>query len=163
VQRTENGVPSEGAGTLALSGDMKEMNPEYVKGLSLKGYGASLALGVGIPIPILDVEMLRHTLVRDEEIFGEVIDYSEDYPQKTGRVIAKVNYGELRTGEVEIEGKKVAVSSMSSYSKAQSIAEILKEEIRAGDFLISSPSRSLPLNKTMGSLTIHDEEGRDKR
>ncbi len=163
VQRSENGVPSEGAGTLALSGDMKEMNPDYVKGLSLKGYGASLALGVGIPIPILDAEMLRHTLVRDEEIFAEVIDYSEDYPQKTGRVIAKVNYGELRTGKVEIDGKEVSVSSMSSYSKAQSIAEILKEEIRSGDFQISKPSRSLPQNKTMGSLTIHEDEGREKR
>ncbi len=163
VQRGENGVPSEGAGTLALSGDMKAMRPEYVKGLSLKGYGASLALGVGIPIPILDLEMLRYTTVRDEEIFAEVIDYSEDYPQKTGRVLAKVSYGELRSGSVEIDGKKVEVSSMSSYSKAQAIAETLKEEIRGGDFLLSRPMARLPLNKSAGSLTIHEEEGRERR
>lgn len=163
VQRSENGVPSEGAGTLALSGDMKDMKPDYVKGISLKGYGASLALGVGIPIPILDVEMLRHTRVRDEEIYAEVIDYSEDYPQKTGRVLAKVNYGQLRSGSVEIQGKQVEVSSMSSYSKAQSIAEELKEEIRSGYFLIGRPVKPLPANQTSGSLTIREDEGRERR
>ncbi|MFP4266573.1 MAG: homocysteine biosynthesis protein [Spirochaetaceae bacterium] len=163
VQRTENGVPSEGAGTLALSADMKEMDPEFVKGISLKGYGASLSLGVGIPIPILDVEMLRHTMVRDAEIFAEVIDYSEDYPQKTGRVIAKIDYGSLRSGSVEIDGKKVEVSSMSSYSKALTIAKKLKEEIRSGTFLLSEPSRQLPPHKSMGSLTIHEDERREGR
>ena len=83
-ERTDNGVPTEGAGTLALTADMKQMRPEFVRGVSLRGYGVSLALGVGIPIPILNEEVLKRTCVRDRDILAPVIDYSNDYPAKDG-------------------------------------------------------------------------------
>ena len=90
VERGDNDVPVEGAGTLALSGDMKEMQAEFVRGVSFKGYGVSLALGVGIPIPILNPEILKRTTVRDRDIQACVTDYSSDYPQKTGKVLGLV-------------------------------------------------------------------------
>ena len=40
-----------------LKGDFKQMNAKYVRGQSLVGYGISLAVGVGIPIPMLNEEM----------------------------------------------------------------------------------------------------------
>lgn len=95
-ERTPEGVPMEGAGTLALTGDMKRMNPKFVRGVSLRGYGISLAVGVGIPIPILNEQVLTRTCVRDRDIFASVIDYSHEYPQKTGKVVAKVSYEQLR-------------------------------------------------------------------
>jgi len=152
--RGANGVPREGAGTLALTGDMKKMKPGFVRGVSFKGYGVSLAVGVGIPIPILNPEILRRTTVRDEEIFAQVIDYSHDYPQKTGEVITSVSYAQLRSGTVELEGKQVEVGSLSSYAKALEIAELLAGEIRAGDFLVSEPIAPLPREQAMTSLEI---------
>jgi len=152
VERGKNGVPVEGAGTLALSGNMKDMDPEFVRGVSFKGYGASLALGVGIPIPILNAEILKRTTVRDSELFGCVTDYSVDYPQKTGKILARYSYEELRSGQVELGGKKVKVSSISSYNKARKIADILKAEIEDGNFLLAEPSQRLPLNQGMQGL-----------
>ncbi|MBN2674124.1 MAG: homocysteine biosynthesis protein [Deltaproteobacteria bacterium] len=154
VERGANDVPVEGAGTLALTGNMKEMIPEFVRGVSLPGYGVSLALGVGIPIPVLNEEILRYTTVRDRDIIGCAIDYSHDYPEKTCKVLARYSYEELRSGQVELHGKKVAVSAMSSYHKALKIAELLKSEIQRGDFMLSEPSRLLPLNQSMTGLTI---------
>ena len=151
-ERGENGVPSEGAGTLALTGDMKQMKAGYIRGVSLKGYGVSLAVGVGIPIPILNKEILRHTTVRDRDIFAPVIDYSKDYPEKTGKVIGKLNYEQLKKGEVTIQGKTVETGSLSSYKKALEIAELLKDEIRSGAFLVSEPIRRLPVEQGMKSL-----------
>jgi uncharacterized protein (DUF39 family) len=113
--RTPGGVPTGGAGTLALTGDMKQMRPEFVRGVSFRGYGISLGLGVGIPIPILNPDVLKRTCVRDRDILAPVVDYSTDYPQNTGKVICHVNYEQLRSGEIEVEGKKVAVGSLSSY------------------------------------------------
>ncbi len=153
-ERGGNDVPKEGAGTLALTGDMKKMDPEFVRGASFKGYGVSLSLGIGIPIPILNKEVLRHTTVKDSEIFGKVIDYSSDYPQRNSNVIAEFDYESLKTGSVEINGKKVEVSSLSSYGKARKIAGILKDEISNGDFLLSRPSARLPVEQSMNSLTI---------
>ncbi len=154
VERGDNDVPVEGAGTLALSGDMKKMQAEFVRGVSLKGYGVSLALGVGIPIPVLNEEILLRTTVRDRDISACVIDYSHDYPQKTGKVLQQCTYEQLRSGRVEIQGKEVKVSSMSSYNKALKICELLKSEIQAGTFLLSEPSRRLPLNQSMQALNI---------
>ncbi len=159
VERTDNGVPAEGAGTLALTADMKAMQSEFVRGVSLKGYGASLALGIGIPIPILNEQILRATTVTDDEIKAELIDYSYDYPMKSGKVISHVTYGQLKRGEVEIAGKRVEVSSMSSYSKALRIAEILKAEIGSGGFLLSEPLQKLPRNQKAKSMVVREGEG----
>lgn len=152
--RGQNDVPKEGAGTLALTGNMKEMDSEFVRGVSLKGYGVSLAMGVGIPIPILDKEVLRHCTVRDSDIFAEVIDYASAYPERRGDIIGRVSYADLRSGEVELDGKKVTTGSMSSYSKALKISERLKEEIEHGDFLLSKPLRQLPANQGMNPLEV---------
>ncbi len=152
--RTPGGVPKEGAGTLALTADMKQMRPEFVRGVSLRGYGVSLALGVGVPIPILNEKILQRTCVRDRDILAPVIDYGTDYPQKTGRVICHVNYEQLRTGEIEIDGRPIAVASLSSYHMALKIANLLADEIRRGEFLISRPIQPLPKDTTMKPLVI---------
>jgi uncharacterized protein (DUF39 family) len=152
--RTPGGVPTEGAGTLALTANMKEMQPEFVRGVSLRGYGVSLALGVGIPIPILNERVLQRTCVRDRDILAPVIDYGNDYPQKTGRTICHVNYEQLRSGEIEIDGKKIIVGSMSSYHKALEIANLLADEIRRGEFTLSTPIQPLPKDNSMKPLVI---------
>jgi uncharacterized protein (DUF39 family) len=158
--RSENGVPSEGAGTLGLTGDMKKMNKNYVRGVSLKGYGVSLALGVGIPIPILSPEILKATTVRDRDIFAQVIDYSKDYPEKTGRVLCSISYEELKSGEAQVLGRTVETGSMSSYAKAQEISHLLADEIRSGSFFLSRPMERLPLDKKMRGLEIRKKEGK---
>ncbi len=155
--RNELGIPAEGAGTLALTGDMKLMNKEYVRGVSFKGYGVSLSIGVGIPIPILNPDILKRTTVRDEDIQAPVIDYSTDYPQKTGKVITELNYRQLKEGSVKICGSEPEISSLSSYAKAVEIAEVLASEIRSGGFLLSPPSGYLPQKQAMKPLVIRGE------
>ncbi len=156
-ERTPDGVPMGGAGTLAITGDMKQMNPEFVRGVSLRGYGVSLALGIGVPIPILNETVLKRTCVRDRDIFAPVVDYGHDYPQNTGRIITRVSYAQLRTGEIEIEGKKIAVGSLSSYHKAVEIANLLADEIRRGDFLLAQPIAYLPRDIAMKRLVKREE------
>ncbi len=146
VDRTANDVPTGGAGTLALTGDMKRMIPKYVRGVSLIGYGVSLGVGVGVPIPILNPTVLKRTCVRDRDIHAPVIDYSHDYPNGTGRVLAKVNYEQLRSGEITVDGKAVPVGSLSSYSMAREIAELLRDEVARGDFPLSEPMARLPVD-----------------
>ncbi len=143
-ERTPGGVPIGGAGTLALTGDMKQMRPEFVRGVSFRGYGTSLGVGVGVPIPILNADVLKRTCVRDGDIMAPVVDYSEDYPQNTGKVITKVSYQELRSGEIKVEGNTIAVGSLSSYNKALEVANILADEIRRGDFLLSARMQCFP-------------------
>jgi len=151
-------VPIEGAGTLALTGNMKDMKPKFIRGVSLIGYGVSLALGVGIPIPILNQEILRRTTVRDRDILAPVVDYSSDYPNRTGKILCRLSYADLRRGEVTVLGRKVEVGSLSSYEMALEAASLLRDEIRRGEFLLSRPSSPLPRSQSLKPLEIRDRK-----
>jgi uncharacterized protein (DUF39 family) len=139
VPRTERGVPMEGAATLALVGDLKGMSAEFLRGAAIRGYGTSLTVGVGIPIPVLDEEMARATGVRDQDILAPVLDYASDYPANEGEPIAHVSYAELRSGTIELRGQKVRTGSLSSLAKAREVASQLKSWIEAGQFLLGRP------------------------
>ena len=144
VVRGANGVPKEGAGTLAVVGNLKEMNPEWLTGASILGYGTSLFVGVGIPVPVLDEEMARYTAVKDADIYTQVYDYSMDYPKGSPVSLAEVSYQDLRSGVIMIDNKKVITAPMSSYYKANQIANILKDWIEAGKFLLGESQQNLP-------------------
>ncbi|RKY52277.1 MAG: hypothetical protein DRP89_07945 [Candidatus Neomarinimicrobiota bacterium] len=144
VQRKENSVPSVPAGTLAVIGDLKQMKPEWLVGTSMLGYGATLTVGIGIPIPILNEEMAKFTSVRDSEIFAPIVDYSEAYPERKSETLGEVSYAELKSGKISIKGRDVPTGSLSSYSKALEIAETLKLWIGEGNFLLTEPVAPLP-------------------
>ncbi len=144
VKRQANGVPSGPGATLALIGDLKGMKPEFLRGASLVGYGVSLIVGVGIPIPVLNEEICRWAAIPDEEIWAPVVDYSQDYPRCTGRVLGQVNYAQLKSGRIEVSGKTVPTGSLSSYRVALQIAKILKSWILKGEFFLSQPVFSFP-------------------
>ncbi len=144
VLRTEAGVPKRSAGTLAVIGDLKQMSPKWLVGTSMYGYGVTLTVGLGVPIPILDEEVLRHAAVTDAEIYGGVIDYSDAYPNQKPDIVGEVSYAELKSGTVKLQGKKVPAGSLSSYSRALEIADILKDWIKRGEFLLTEAVAPLP-------------------
>jgi uncharacterized protein (DUF39 family) len=144
VLRSDNGVPRRGAGTLAVIGDLKQMKPRWLIGTSMLGYGCTITVGIGIPIPILSEEILRYTTVSDDEIFAPVVDYSEAYPQLKPDILGEVSYAQLKSGEILVQGKQVPTASLSSYSRAVEIANILKEWILSGKFLLTEPVAPLP-------------------
>src|SRR4030066_1912328 len=144
VKRTEGGVPKSPSGTLCVTGDLKLMSPKWVRGASFPGYGVTLTVGIGVPIPILDEEILRYTAGRDEEICAQVVDYSEAYPQCIPGSLGEVNYGQLKSGKITVQGKEIPTAGLSSYHRAKEIAQILKEWIEAGKFLLTKPVEPLP-------------------
>jgi uncharacterized protein (DUF39 family) len=142
--RSDNGVPKRGAGTLAVIGDLKQMNHRWLIGTSMLGYGSTLTVGIGIPIPILSEEILLHTAVKDEDIFAPIVDYSDAYPQRSPDILGEVSYGELRSGKISLNGKELPTASLSSYPRAVEIASMLKEWISKGEFLLTEPVAPLP-------------------
>jgi uncharacterized protein (DUF39 family) len=144
VPRTDNGVPRRPAGTLAVIGDLKEMKPQWLVGTSFVGYGTTLTVGLGVPIPILSEEILSYTAVTDQEIFAPIVDYSEAYPQRSPDVLGEVTYAQLKRGKIKVKGKEVPTGSLSSYSRAVEIANTLKDWIQKGGFYLTEPVAPLP-------------------
>jgi uncharacterized protein (DUF39 family) len=144
VARSENGVPKGGAGTLAVIGDLKQMSARWLVGTSMVGYGPTLTVGIGIPIPILSEEILKYTTVTDDQIIGNVIDYSDAYPNRRNESLGEVTYGQLKSGKITVQGKKIPTASLSSYPRAVEIANTLKDWIKAGKFELTQPVAYLP-------------------
>ena len=142
--RTENGVPKRGAGTLAIIGDLKQMSPRWLVGTSMFGYGCTMTVGVGIPIPVLSEEILKYTAVSDKDILAAIVDYSEAYPKLKPDILGEVSYAQLKSGKIRVQGKSVPTASLSSYSRAVEIATTLKDWILSGKFLLTEPVAHLP-------------------
>ncbi|MFA5103877.1 MAG: homocysteine biosynthesis protein [Candidatus Margulisiibacteriota bacterium] len=144
VPRSENGVPKRPAGTISVVGDLKQMNSKYLKGVSFLGYGASLNVGIGVPIPILDEDILKWAAIKDAEILAPIVDYSDTYPNLKSDVIGEVSYAELKSGKIKVQNKEVPTAGLSSYPKAVEIANELKDWIKKGEFTLGKPIENLP-------------------
>ena len=144
VIRHENGTPMRPSGTMMVQGDMKQMSDRWVRGISILGYGTTIAIGIGVPIPILNSEMAAYTGVSDEELFTQVVDYGHDYTNGIVRNYGEVSYAQLKSGTIEVNGKDVPTAPLSSVPMAREIAETLKGWMKDGKFLLNRPAELLP-------------------
>ena len=142
--RAENGTPVRPAGTLMVQGDLKQMSPRWVRGVSILGYGNTMAVGLGVPIPILNSKMAAYTGVSDAELFTQVIDYGFDYSNAIARTYGEVSYAQLKSGTIQVNGKDVQTAPLSSVPMAREIAETLKAWMKDGKFLLNRPAQLLP-------------------
>ncbi len=150
AELNEFGVPVSNAATLAVIGDGFQMNPSFIKAAYYEKYGVSMFVGIGVPIPVLDEEMAARVMIRNEQITTRILDYGDpDHPE-----LGRTNYKELMSGEIELNQKKIKTSSLSSLYKAREIADLLKEQIKKGEFLLSEPIEIFPKGKGLNSLEI---------
>ena len=144
VIRGDNSVPRVPSGTLAVMGDLKQMKPEWLVGSSFQGYGPTLTVGIGIPIPILNEEICGFSAVKDEDIYAPIVDYSKTYPERESETLGEVSYAQLKSGKITVNGKEVSTAPLSSYFKAREIADSLKKWIGERKFLLTEPAAALP-------------------
>ena len=137
--------PGGGFGTLMVTGDMKHMSQDYLRAATMTGYGVTLYVGLGIPLPVLDLDVVRATAVRDEDISVDILDYA--VPSRSRPVLRKVNYAELRSGSVELNGEEVKTSSLSSFRRARQVAAELKGWVEQGKMQLALPTRSIDAQK----------------
>jgi uncharacterized protein (DUF39 family) len=128
-------------------GDLKHMTPRFLVGVSLLGYGCSLSVGLGVPIPLLNEEMAHFCAVSDEELFAPIVDYGTDYPTATGRILGQVSYATLKSGKMMLDNHEVTTVPLSSLVRAREIANLLKEWISQGRFLLGEPVELLPVGE----------------
>ncbi|MFO7635836.1 MAG: homocysteine biosynthesis protein [Clostridia bacterium] len=150
-ERNERGVPVSLAGTLALAGDIKGMSTRYVKGATYEKYGPSLFVGVGIPIPVIDEDMLASTAVTNRDITTKLSDKSGNE-----NLDVSFTYEQLRSGWVEYRGRKVPTAPLSSLPRAREIAQVLKKWVAMGEFLLTEASTTLQKPDIINQLTIRE-------
>lgn len=146
--KNEFGIPTTNAATIAVMGNLKEMSPEYIQAAYFDKYGVSMFVGIGIPIPVLDVDIARRVSINNSQIETSVLDYGMAGTPKLGQV----TYAELKSGFIKVQGKKIRTAPVASLAKARKIAVELKNWLLNGEFEISKPVQMFPKNTSLNSL-----------
>jgi uncharacterized protein (DUF39 family)/NAD-dependent dihydropyrimidine dehydrogenase PreA subunit len=144
--------------TLMVQGDLKQMSAEFLKAALFHGYGSSMYIGIGIPIPVLDAGIAKNTGISDREIETDVVDYS--VASRTRPVLGRFNYEQLKSGSVRIGERKIPTAPLVSYSKSRQVAATLKQWIEQGGFLLSEPVAKISAQGAAKPMTQKQPEPR---
>ncbi len=147
--------PNNRFGTMMVRGDCKKMSAEFIRGAAFTKYGTTMYVGIGAPIPIHNEGIAKKTALLDEEIFTDIVDYG--IPRRGRPKLGKVNYKELKSGKVTINGNRIKVSSLSSLKKARKIAGTLKSWIADAQFYLSAPVENLPTDTVCNPMKQTEE------
>ncbi|BAY41159.1 hypothetical protein NIES2111_55510 [Nostoc sp. NIES-2111] len=145
-KRLANQTPIGPAATLALIGDAKQMDARWVRGCYFKGYGPSLMLGVGVPLPVLNEEVVQHCAVQDQDLVAPIVDFS--IPRRVRPTFGLVSYAQLKSGRITIEGKTVRAAPLASIFLSRQVAIELKQWIEAGTFTLTEPVAPIPQERS---------------
>jgi len=145
-KRLPNHTPIGPAATVALIGDAKQMNPQWVRGCYFKSYGPSLMLGVGVPLPVLNEEVVKYCAVQDKDLVAPIVDFS--IPRRVRPTFGLVSYAQLKSGRITIDGKMVRVAPLASILFSRAIATELKSWIGAGNFTLTEPVAQIPMDRS---------------
>jgi L-aspartate semialdehyde sulfurtransferase len=145
-KRLPNRTPIGPAATLALIGDAKQMDSRWVRGCYFKNYGPSLMLGVGVPLPVLSEDVIRHCAVQDKDIVAPIVDFA--IPRRVRPTFGLVTYAQLKSGRITIEGKSVRVAPLASVFLSRQVAQQLKQWIETGEFTLTEPVAAIPMDRS---------------
>ncbi|MFM7364908.1 MAG: homocysteine biosynthesis protein [Cuspidothrix sp.] len=145
-RRLENRTPIGPSATLALIGDAKQMDARWIRGCYLKSYGPSLMMGVGVPLPVVDVGVVERCAVQDKDLVAPIVDFS--IPRRVRPTFGLVSYGQLKSGRITIEGRTVRVASLASLFLSRKVAQELKQWILEGIFTLTEPVAPIPMERS---------------
>ncbi len=148
--------PQTQFGTIMVRGDLRGMSPRYLRGATYYRYGTTLYVGVGIPIPILNMGVAESVALTDDDIHTKVLDYG--VPSRGRPAVCDASYAELKSGNVLINGRKTPTSPLSSFKYAKEIAETLKRWVLKEKFLLSRPAELLPERREFKPLETDRHE-----
>jgi uncharacterized protein (DUF39 family) len=145
-KRLDNRTPIGPASTVALVGDAKQMDHRWVRGCYLPNYGCALMIGVGVPLPVLQEEVVARAAIPDTDIVAPVVDFS--IPRRVRPSFGTVSYAQLKSGKITIAAQTVRTAPLASIFLAHQIAGLLKEQILQGQFTLTDPVAPLPSDRS---------------
>jgi uncharacterized protein (DUF39 family) len=154
VQKMDNGDLSYAGYTLGVIGDLRGMKRTHLKAATFEGYGPSLYVGIGVPLPVIDEDFMADLAVSNDHLYTSIYDYGVS--ERARRVLRTVSYAELRSGSVDIDGRRVKTAPLSSLYKARQIAEELKGKLLDGSFEMTQAVGKLPRHE--GNKVLKAEE-----
>ncbi|MDP2892324.1 MAG: homocysteine biosynthesis protein [Bacillota bacterium] len=151
----DDGVEWRAGATIAVVGNLREMNTRYIRAAVYEKYGISMFVGIGMAMPVLDEELAKQLAKGNDRLYTKVFDYG--VPSRSRPDFGWFNYAQLRSGSIEINGNRIPTAPLSSLKIAREIAEKLRDMIIKGEFLLTEPVAKLPMEGKFKPLEIRGD------
>jgi hypothetical protein len=99
-------------------------------------------MGVAVPLPVINEEVVARAAVLDEELVAPVIDFS--IPRRVRPIFGSVSYAQLKSGKIAIAGQTVRTAPLASLHLSEEAAKTLKDWILKAEFTLTEPVAMLP-------------------
>ena len=136
-RRQASGHARSPGAAAAVSVDLHELRPEWVRPCVFEGHGSALLITVAAPVPLINAAVARQAAAGPYELEAPVLDLS--VPRRVKPSLGSATYGELLSGTITVQGRPVACAPSHSPRLAAAAAEALVEALGNGSFPLRLP------------------------
>lgn len=141
VPRSAGGHALSPGAVAAVSVDLHGLRPEWLRPCFFEGHGAALLVGLAAPIPLINETVARQAACGDEDLEAPVLDVS--IPRRLRPRLGSVSYARLRSGRIQVEGRRVTAAPAHSPRLAEAIGAELITWLEEDRFPLRLPVRPL--------------------
>jgi uncharacterized protein (DUF39 family) len=134
----------------AVSVDLHDLRPEWVRPCFFEGHGSALLVAIAAPVPLINGSVARQAAAGPEALEAPVLDLS--VPRRVKPSLGAATYAELLSGTITVRGRPVGCAPSHSPRLAAAAAEALAEALRSGAFPLRLPL--VPLSPRPSLLPI---------
>lgn len=134
----------------AVSVDLHDLRPEWVRPCFFEGHGSALLVAIAAPVPLVNANVARQAAAGPEQLEAPVLDLS--VPRRVKPSLGTVTYAELLGGSIAVRGRRIACAPSHSPRLAAAATESLAEALRSGSFPLRLPL--VPLSARSSLLPI---------
>jgi uncharacterized protein (DUF39 family) len=134
----------------AVSVDLHDLRPEWVRPCFFEGHGSALLVAIAAPVPLINAAVARQAATGPDELEAPVLDLS--VPRRVKPSLGAATYAELLSGTVTVRDLPVNCAPSHSPRLAAAAAEALAEALRSGAFPLRLPL--VPLSPRPSLLPI---------
>lgn len=136
-RRLAGGQARSPGAVAAVSVDLHELQARWLRPCFFEGHGSALLVPIAAPIALLDGTIALQAAAGDGELEAPLLDVS--IPRRLKPGYGGVSYAQLRSGEIELEGRRIRAAPAHSPRLAEGIGRELVERLVEGSFPLRPP------------------------
>lgn len=134
----------------AVSVDLHELEPGWLRACFFEGHGAALLVPIAAPIPLLNGTVAQQVATDNDALEAPVLDVA--IPRRIKPSFGGVRYSSLQSGRIVVNGKELAAAPSHSPRLAEAIGRELIGRLQDDRFPLRLPVT--PLTRRPGLIPL---------
>lgn len=126
----------------AVAIDLEALDAAFVRCCFVEGHGAALLVSLAAPVLLLNRALAAQAAADADALVAPVLDLA--IPRRVKPQLAAASYGQLTSGQLQLQGHTVRCAPAHSPRLAAAAAEQLRQALLAGRFPLQGPVCPLP-------------------